>query len=110
MSRAVASIDVFHAVADPQRRALLDRLAQDDEAAVGELVEHTGLSYSAVSQHLAVLLAVGLVHRREAGRQRFYRLDADPLRVVHDWTRHYERFWRGRLARLRRVLDERGER
>lgn len=105
MSRAASTVDVFHAVADTNRRALLDFLARG-EAPVGALVEHAGLSYSAVSQHLAVLLDVGLVRRRQDGRQRLYRLDPAPLRQVHEWTEHYEKFWTGKLARLRRVLDE----
>ena len=47
-----------------------------------------------------------MVARRPEGRRRMYRLDAAPLRVVHDWTAEYERFWEERLARLRRRLDE----
>jgi DNA-binding transcriptional ArsR family regulator len=105
MSRASSSADVFHAVADANRRALLDFLAQG-EAPVGALVAHAGLSYSAVSQHLAVLLEAGLVQRERDGRQQVYRLDPAPLREVHAWTSHYEKFWRGKLARLRRVLEE----
>ena len=104
MSRAASTVDVFHAIADANRRSLLDLLAQG-EAPVGALVDHSGLSYSAVSQHLAVLLEVGLVRRRQDGRQRLYRLNPIPLREVHDWTGHYEKFWRSRLARLRRVLE-----
>lgn len=83
----------------------MDFLARG-EAPVGAAVEHSGLSYSGVSQHLAVLLEVGLVERREEGRQRFYRLDPAPLRVVHDWTGHYEQFWLSKLSRLRQVLEE----
>lgn len=108
MARAPSSTDVFHAVADGNRRALLDFLA-DGEAPVGALVGHAGLSYSAVSQHLAVLLEVGLVRRRQHGRQRLYRLDPAPLREVHDWAGHYERFWRAKLGRLRGVLDQERE-
>jgi len=96
---------VFHAVADANRRALLDLLA-DGAAPVGALVDATRLSYSAVSQHLAILLEVGLVRRRVEGRQRVYRLDPAPLRAVHDWTSEYQKFWRGKFARLRRVLEE----
>jgi DNA-binding transcriptional ArsR family regulator len=59
-----------------------------------------------VAQHLVVLLEVGLVRRRQDGRLHRYRLDATPLRQVHDWTGHYEKFWRGRLARLRAVLED----
>jgi DNA-binding transcriptional ArsR family regulator len=105
MSRSPSAVDVFHAVADAHRRGMLDLLAEG-EAPVGALVEHAGLSYSAVSQHLAILLEVGLVTRRQEGRQRFYRLDPAPLREVHEWSARYEKFWRAKLARLRRVLDE----
>ncbi len=96
---------MFHAVADKNRRAILDHLARG-EAAVGDLVTHGGLSYSAVSQHLAVLLEVGLVRRRQSGRQRLYRLDPEPLRELHDWTSHYAKLWRGKLARLHDLLEE----
>jgi DNA-binding transcriptional ArsR family regulator len=105
VSRLSATADVFRAVADANRRALLDRLAAG-EAPVGALVDHAGLSYSAVSQHLAVLLAAGLVRRRQDGRRRLYRVDAAPLREVHDWIRSYETFWPTKLAQLRQVLDE----
>ena len=103
MSRAAAHADVFRAIADPSRRAILDFLAEG-EAPVAALVEHAELSWSAVSQHLGVLLDAGLVVRRQEGRQRLYRLDPGPLREVHEWSSHYRKFWRGRLARLRRVL------
>lgn len=104
MSRAAASSDAFHAIAEGNRRGLLDIL-RDGEQPVGGLVSATGLSYSLVSQHLQVLLDAGVVERRAEGRQRIYRLDATPLRGVHDWTAEYERFWGERLARLRRRLD-----
>jgi DNA-binding transcriptional ArsR family regulator len=105
VSRSASTSDVFHAVADANRRAILDHLALG-EAPVGALVAHAGLSYSAVSQHLAVLLEVGLVRRRESGRQRLYRLDPEPLRELHDWTSHYAKLWRGKLARLHQLLDD----
>ncbi len=105
MSRAAAAADVFHAVADAHRRELLDVLAQG-EAPVGALVDRAGLSYSAVSQHLAVLLDVGLVQRRQQGRQRLYRLDPAPLREVYDWSGHYARLWQSKLPRLRDLLAE----
>src|SRR5215831_10276954 len=105
MGRAASSLDVFHAVADANRRALLDFLAEG-EAPVGALVDHAGLSYSAVSQHLAILLEVGLVRRRQDGRQRLYRLEPEPLRELHAWSSHYEKFWRQKIGRLHSVLDE----
>jgi DNA-binding transcriptional ArsR family regulator len=105
MSRQTAAVDVFHAVADSSRRALLDFLSSG-EAPVSAMVDHVGLSYSAVSQHLAVLLDAGLVERRQDGRQRFYRLDPEPLREIHDWSAHYTRFWKRKLARLKSVLED----
>ncbi len=104
MPRAAAASDPFHAIADGNRRVLLDVL-RGGERPVGDLVEATGLSYSLVSQHLRVLLGAGVVTRRPLGRQRLYRLEPAPLRLVHDWTAEYEVFWHERLERLRRRLD-----
>jgi len=103
MSRSAAASDPFHAIAEGNRRALLDVL-RDGEQPVGALVGATGLSYSLVSQHLQVLLDVGVVDRRADGRRRLYRLDGAPLQVVHDWTGEYERFWADRIDRLRSRL------
>jgi len=105
VSRVAASSDAFHAIAEGNRRVLLDIL-RGGEQPVGGLVAATGLSYSLVSQHLQVLLDAGVVARRPDGRRRIYRLDAAPLRVVHDWTAEYEGFWEERLDRLRRRLEE----
>jgi DNA-binding transcriptional ArsR family regulator len=109
MSRSLASADVFHAVADANRRKVLDSLAMG-EVTVGAVVGEVGLSYSAVSQHLAILLEAGLVRRRRDGRQRLYRLDAAPLREVARWVSHYDRFWSERLDRLEEFFDEQGKR
>jgi DNA-binding transcriptional ArsR family regulator len=105
MSRAAASSDAFHAIAEGNRRALLDQL-RDGEQPVGDLVAASGLSYSLVSQHLQVLLDAGVVARRPDGRRRIYRLEAAPLQLVHDWTAEYEQFWGERIARLRRRLEQ----
>src|SRR5438105_8740641 len=99
-------VDAFHAIAEGNRRALLDVL-RSGEQPVGALVDSTGMSYSLVSQHLQVLLDAGVVDRRPEGRQRIYRVEAAPLRAVHDWTAEYERFWQERLGRLRRRLEAR---
>ena len=105
MSRSVASSDVFHAVAERNRRLILDTL-RDGEQSVGSLVEATGLSYSLTSQHLQVLLEAQTVLRQPEGRRRIYRLNAAPLRLVREWAAEYEQFWQERLARLRRHLDQ----
>ena len=105
MGRSPASADVFHAIADSNRRAVLNVL-RGGEQPVGSLVEVTNLSYSSVSQHLAVLLEAGAVDRRSYGRQRLYRINGGPLREAHEWTGTYERFWHDRLGKLRGYLDE----
>jgi DNA-binding transcriptional ArsR family regulator len=104
MSRAAASSDAYHAIADGNRRALLD-LLREQERPVGDLVAATGLSYALVSQHLRVLLEASVVERRPDGRQRIYRLDARPIAAVHAWASGYEGFWADRFDRLRRQLD-----
>ena len=95
----------FGALASRTRRRILDALLRG-ERSVGELVRVARVSQPAVSQHLAVLREAGLVEERRDGRFRYYRLDARPLAEVLGWLRRYERFWSGRLAALRRVLDE----
>ncbi len=96
---------VFHAVADPNRRRMLDLLAEGESPAQ-ELAARFDISFAAVSQHLKVLHEAGLVSRRAAGRQRIYRLEADRLRIIEQWTARYQRFWRERLDRLGKYLDE----
>ena len=99
MVRPLASVDVFHAVADETRRQVLDRLSQRD-LPVMKLAESFEMSLPAVSQHLKVLRMAGLVTERREGRQRVYSLNPGPLKEVANWVDHYERFWRTRLTKL----------
>jgi DNA-binding transcriptional ArsR family regulator len=97
--------EVFHAVADPRRRQIL-HLLMSGERPVQDLVGHFDLTFSAVSQHLRVLRKAGLVARRRDGKSQIYRLRPEPLKDLHDWTAVYEKFWRGRLARLRSLVED----
>jgi len=96
--------EVFDAVADPNRRRILQILAEG-ERPVQDLVHHFDLSFSAISQHLKVLREAGLVGRRQAGRNRLYSLRPEPLKDLHDWTEIYDRAWRERLNRLRSLIE-----
>src|SRR5919199_1337530 len=96
--------DVFRAVADPTRRAILDLLA-DGELAVKDLQPAFRISQPGLSQHLRVLREAGLVSERRSGRLRIYRLEAEPLSGLRGWLERYERFWDERFVRLRDVLD-----
>ena len=96
---------VFHAIASPTRRKLLDVLARG-ERSVGDLVESMDVTQGAVSQQLAVLERAGLVTQRAEGRFRFYSLRPEPLALVDQWLRGYRDFVSDRLDVLGVVLDQ----
>jgi DNA-binding transcriptional ArsR family regulator len=104
MSRRQAASDVYTAIADPTRRGLLDQLGRGEQTVLG-LARPFAMTLSAVSQHLSLLRSVGLVRVRRAGRERYYSLNARPLREVADWVGRYERFWQKKLDALRDHLD-----
>ena len=102
-----AAPDAFQALADPTRRAILDRLRRGD-APVTELASGFAMSRPAVSKHLRVLREARLVRERRGGadgRQRVYQLTPEPLRDVAQWAMAYEAFWPANLASLKRHLE-----
>jgi DNA-binding transcriptional ArsR family regulator len=108
MARAATTADAFNAVAEPRRRQILDLLAQG-ERPVNDLVALLGLAQPQVSKHLRVLREVDLVRVRDEGRQRLYRLTAEPLRPIHDWLRKYEQVWNERFDLMDTILAELNE-
>jgi DNA-binding transcriptional ArsR family regulator len=96
--------DVFAAVANPVRRAMLDAL-RGGPLAVHDIAAGFDISRPAVSQHLRVLREAHLVFEERAGRERRYRLSAEPLQSVQTWVGEYQDFWPKRLRDLRDVLD-----
>ncbi|RCV90135.1 ArsR/SmtB family transcription factor [Billgrantia montanilacus] len=94
---------VFHALADPTRRRLLERLAAG-ERKVGELAEPFPMSLAAVSKHVRVLEQAGLVERRIEGRAHYCRLQPQPLAAAEQWLSFYESFWNQRLNALEAAL------
>ena len=104
MGRIRANIDVFHAVADPTRRAILDRL-REGGVAVGELAAGFAMSRPAVSKHLRVLREARLVRKEKEGTQRVYRLTPGPLRDLSQWVESYRSFWPANLMSLKRHLE-----
>jgi DNA-binding transcriptional ArsR family regulator len=105
MARAATTSDAFNAVAEPRRREILDLLAAR-EWAVNDLVRLLGIAQPQVSKHLRVLREVDLVRVRDDGRQRVYRLNAEPLRPIHAWLSAYERLWNERFDLMDSVLEE----
>jgi len=105
MARAATTADAFNAVAEPRRRQILDALA-GGERPVNDLVRVLGVAQPQVSKHLRVLREVGAVGVREHGRQRFYRLNGEALKPIHDWIKDYERTWSERFDQLDAVLED----
>lgn len=101
--------DVFRVLADPTRRGLFERLAEEGELSVGVLTAGSGVSQPAVSQHLAALKGAGLVGETRAGRSTLYRIDPQGLRPLVDWLAHYSVFWRDRFDALEQALEEMDE-
>jgi len=96
--------DVFGVIVHPVRRQLLERLASG-ERRVTDLAGPLPVSRSAVSQHLRLMLRVGVVSERRDGRERYYRLERAGLDEVESWLDQIDRFWADRLRRLGAHLD-----
>lgn len=94
---------VYGAIADPTRRAILGILAEGD-INVGSLAERFSISLNGVSKHVKVLERAGLVERTVQGREHRLRLNAEPLREASMWLEHYRMFWDARLRALEAYL------
>jgi DNA-binding transcriptional ArsR family regulator len=95
----------FAALADPTRRAILERLATGD-ASVTEIAEPFEMSLPAVSKHLKVLERAGLIARSREAQWRPCRLEAAPLRDADEWIERYRSFWEQSFDRLDHYLQE----
>ena len=96
---------IFHALADPSRRAILEVLT-GGEAAVKDLTARFDISQPAVSQHLAALKDAGLVDARREGRCVYYRVQPRGMKPLIDWITHYRAFWPERVDRLEQLLEK----
>jgi DNA-binding transcriptional ArsR family regulator len=94
---------VFGALADPTRRAILARLA-DGDASVLELTAPFHVSQPAISKHLRVLEAAGLISRSRKATTRLSHLEADPLRKATEWLVSYREYWEESHERLDALL------
>ena len=98
-------VDVFHAVADPTRRLILNSLREKGPLSVKALSSRLPISRQAVTKHLDILEAAGLVAKAMRGRERIHQLRVEPLRTLEDWLTPYAAAWDERLARLKTHLD-----
>jgi len=95
--------DIFQALADPTRRAMLGSLARQPRS-VGELAEPFDMSLAAASKHIKLLERAGLIERNVQGRTHVCQLNAMPLHAGMEWMRHYEQFWTQKLDALEALL------
>src|SRR6266576_5403739 len=100
MPRAATTSDAFNAVAEPRRRDILNYLVLQ-ERPVGDIVAALRIEQPSVSKHLRVLLDVGLVSVRRDGRKMMYRVNAEAIRPLHEWTGTFEKFCRHQLNRVK---------
>lgn len=99
--------DVFAALSDRTRFAMVERLLTEGELPVARLREGIDLSAPAVSRHLAVLAGAGLVSRRPRGQQRLYSVRPEAMRGIAAWTMDHREFWAASLDRLEAALLDR---
>jgi DNA-binding transcriptional ArsR family regulator len=104
-SRAARLDAVFAALADPTRRAIIERLSRS-EARVTEIAEPFRMSLNAVSKHIRVLEASGVVERRKQGRDHILSINTRSLDEVDGWIERTRCYWEERLDAMERVLRE----
>jgi uncharacterized protein YndB with AHSA1/START domain/DNA-binding transcriptional ArsR family regulator len=98
--------DVFSALADPTRRALLDELFREDGQTTGALVEGFAMSRFGVMKHLKLLEEAGLVVTKRRGREKLHFLNPVPIRLVHDrWVSKYAEPWTAALSEIKQRLE-----
>lgn len=97
----------YHAIADDNRRKILDLLRTEGPLRAGEIVNRLShISQPAVSKHLRVLRQAKLVRAEQSGRERSYSLSPASLRSIAEWLAHYERLWDTRLETLKQLAEQ----
>lgn len=97
--------DVFQAVADPTRRAIIDLLAKES-LNLNAVAEHFDISRPAISKHIKILTECGLIDIRQEGRERICQAQLQPLKEVISWTKQYSHFWDKKLNHLQQFLKK----
>lgn len=97
--------NLFHALADPTRRSMLQALALQN-LSIGELAEPFEMSLTAASKHIRVLEQAGLINRQVQGRNHICELNAAPMHGGLEWIQHYQRLWNPQLDTLEQLLQK----
>lgn len=99
-------MDMYIAIAEPNRRAILEMLAQQGQLAASDIADQFKITKSAVSQHLKVLLEAGLVVRKKRAQQRLYSINLEGIEELDEWASHLKDLWVHRLNKLEDVLND----
>jgi len=98
--------EVFGALADPTRLAIMERLLTEGERSAGEIAAPFAISKPAISKHLRVLEGAGLIERRVDRQWRVCRVRPEAIRAVDEWMERYRAFWDVSLDRLEKLLSK----
>jgi DNA-binding transcriptional ArsR family regulator len=98
------SDEIFGALADPTRRAMLDMLRLGSQPA-GQIARAFPVSRPAISKHLRILRRAHLVGERRDGRHRVYHLNPEPIKSVDSWVQQYRVFWQSNLEKLKAFVE-----
>lgn len=99
-------MDVFYALAEPRRRKIIETLAKEGQLSASEIYEKFDVTAQAISQHLKILLDVGLLRMEKKAQQHIYGLNPKSIYEIEEWTKRMEILWSERLDRLDDVLKE----
>ena len=105
MAAQEAQQNVFRALADPTRRAIISMLANGPRP-IGDIAAEFDMTRPAIAKHLGILREGGIISVEAQGRERINRLNPRGLKTAADWLNHYDRFWNARLAKLKSVIEE----
>ncbi|MDB5118837.1 MAG: putative transcriptional regulator [Sphingobacteriales bacterium] len=97
--------DVFQAIADPTRRAIIGLIAKQP-INVNTIAEQFDVSRQAISLHLKILSECGLLNIKQNGRERLYEAKLEKLNEVHEWVAQYHKLWTGRLNALKNFVEQ----
>jgi len=96
--------DVFKAIADPTRRAIIELLTLEN-LNLNDVVAHFEMSRPAVAKHINILSKSGLVKVETRGRERIHRLQPAALKTATDWLNYYSQFWDEKLTDLKTAVE-----
>jgi DNA-binding transcriptional ArsR family regulator len=100
-----ACMDKFSALADPNRRKIIELLAKQGQLSATQIYEHFQVSPQAISQHLKVLREANLVQVEKRAQQRIYRIDTGAMLDLEGWARNMRQLWDERFDALEKVLE-----